>query len=138
MVPFPIGLGLTLNEPRSHHSLTLNISQTANIRPIEANRKLHQSFRIWQQFQWPWNQISRSRYIIQRHITRPIVSRDVWSIQCFRFQWPRVTLNLYFKVTGQGHRCHMTYCVRTWRAIAKFLFHTWVRNGMAILRRGPT
>ena len=64
-------------------------------------RKLHPSFRmalvlltlsdLWSMFQGHDN--------IQRLITRLIVSR-VWSTQWFRFQWPWVTVNLDFKVTG--------------------------------------
>ena len=66
-----------------------------------ANRKPYPSFQmvpysmtlsdLWPTFQNHDN--------IQRQITRLIVSR-VWSTQRFRFQWPRVTLYLDFKVTG--------------------------------------
>jgi len=54
---------------------------------------------------------------IQRQITRLLLSR-VQSIQWFRLQEPRVTLNLDFKVTGLlGLQMPSTYCVRSWRAI---------------------
>jgi len=57
---------------------------------------------------------------IQRAITSLIVSR-VWSIQWFRFQWPWVTVNLDFKVTGLSQRLS-TYCVRSLRAICVNIF----------------
>jgi len=40
-------------------------------------------------------------------------------------QWPWVTLNLDFKVTG-SLLMHLTYCVYSWHAIAKFLFNLFV------------
>jgi len=50
---------------------------------------------------------------IQRQITRLLLSR-VQSIQWFRLQEPRVTLNLDFKVTGLlGLQMPSTYCVRS-------------------------
>jgi len=62
---------------------------------------------------------------MQRQITRLMVNR-VWSIQWCRLQWPWVTINLDFKITGLL-LMPSTYCVhaqltRDLLAIAKFLF----------------
>jgi len=61
---------------------------------------------------------------IQRQITRLIVSR-VWFTQQFHFQWPWVTLNLYFK--GVIVDTLVVLCAQLTRdlfGIAKFLFYT--------------
>ena len=61
---------------------------------------------------------------IQRQITRLILSR-VWFTQQFHFQWPWVTLNLYFK--GVIVDTLVVLCAQLTRdlfGIAKFLFYT--------------
>ena len=115
---------------------------------IEGDRKPHPSFRmalislilsdLWSTF--------RGHDNIQRPVTCLIVSR-IWSTQWFRFQWPWVTVNLDFKVTGYD-RCpwHIVCAADVWsvcdsqvlitnclQPFKKSSDHTIICSGMLLL-----